>query len=431
MVPQAVERSQPDLLQQSASRLLHPTPITDRLKVFRTAASMPKLATLHDDTAIAQWFLLVRRGSYKTVQKSLREGWAPVNATDKAGYTACMHCCVSGRLLEALLGCKEVNINMQANDGNTALHLAARYRSASTVHALLRRGAAFTRDVSGCSVLHKAAANSDPAVVQLLLQTQADPCARDRDGRCALATALLHCNEGAAVALLLWQKSWAASDVGAAVGVGPAGGKGGDGSGAGGVGGGSGAGGGCSGAGLDSLPDDCVELIMGWLSARACGGRGPLAAVPSCWAASRSRPPPPPLPTIAAASVPPGAMVGASVGDMACACTRFRTLSRRRAVSAWVSAECVNAPVKCFHPRGQSTTLMHLAAAEGMEQAVELLLERGACPLALDSWGRTPQQVARADALLIARLVHAQAEGGAGGGAGPGGAPGPPLRVKQ
>ena len=62
---------------------------------------------------------------------------------------------------------------------------------------------------------------------------------------------------------------------------------------------------------------------------------------------------------------------------------------------------------------------MHLAAAEGMEQAVELLLERGACPLALDSWGRTPQQVARADALLIARLVHAQAEGGArGAGAG-------------
>ena len=60
---------------------------------------------------------------------------------------------------------------------------------------------------------------------------------------------------------------------------------------------------------------------------------------------------------------------------------------------------------------------MHLAAAEGMEQAVKLLLERGACPLALDSWGRTPQQVARADALLIARLVHAQAEpeGGAGG----------------
>ena len=412
MVPEAVER--PPHLLQSASRL-RPTPITDRLKVFRTTASMPNaLATVHDDTAIAQWFLLVRCGSYKAVQKCLREGWALVNATDKAGYTALMHCCVSGRLLEALLGCSEVNVNLRANDGNTALHLAARYRSASTVHALLRRGAAFTRDVSGCSVLHKAAANSDPAVVQLLLQTQADPSARDRDGRCALATALLHCNEGAAVALLLWQKSWAASAVGAAVGVGPAGVGGGSGAGA----GCSGAGGGCSGAGLDSLPDDCVELIMGWLSARACGGRGPLAAVPSCWAASRSRPPPPPLPsTIAAASVPPGAMVGASVGDMACACTRFRTLSRRRAVSAWVSAECVNAPVKCFHPRGQSTTLMHLAAAEGMEQAVELLLERGACPLALDSWGRTPQQVARADALLIARLVHAQAEpeGGAGG----------------
>ena len=416
MVLEAVER--PPHLLQSASRL-RPTPITDRLKVFRTTASMPNaLATVHDDTAIAQWFLLVRCGSYKAVQKCLREGWALVNATDKAGYTALMHCCVSGRLLEALLGCSEVNVNLRANDGNTALHLAARYRSASTVHALLRRGAAFTRDVSGCSVLHKAAANSDPAVVQLLLQTEVDPCVRDRDGRCALATALLHCNEGAAVALLLWQKSWAASDVGAAVGVGPAGGKGGDGSGAGWVGGGSGAGGGCSGAGLDSLPDDCVELIMGWLSARACGGRGPLAAVPSCesscepscWAASRSPPPPLPLPTIAAASVPPGAMVGASVGGMACACIRFRTLSRRRAVLAWVSAEGVNASVKCFHPRGQSTTLMHLAVAEGMERAVELLLERGACLLALDSWGRTPLQVARADALLITKLAHEQAE---------------------
>ena len=191
MVPEAVER--PPHLLQSASRL-RPTPITDRLKVFRTTASMPNaLATVHDDTAIAQWFLLVRCGSYKAVQKCLREGWALVNATDKAGYTALMHCCVSGRLLEALLGCSEVNVNLRANDGNTALHLAARYRSASTVHALLRRGAAFTRDVSGCSVLHKAAANSDPAVVQLLLQTEVDPCVRDRDGRCALATAACSC----------------------------------------------------------------------------------------------------------------------------------------------------------------------------------------------------------------------------------------------
>ena len=57
---------------------------------------------------------------------------------------------------------------------------------------------------------------------------------------------------------------------------------------------------------------------------------------------------------------------------------------------------------------------MHLAVAEGMERAVELLLERGACPLALDmaldSWGLTPLQVARADALLITKLAHEQAE---------------------
>ena len=41
------------------------------------------------------------------------------------------------------------------------------------MHALLRRGAVFTRDAAGSSVLHRAAANNDPAVVGLLLQAMA------------------------------------------------------------------------------------------------------------------------------------------------------------------------------------------------------------------------------------------------------------------
>lgn len=100
----------------------------------------------------------------------------------------------------------------------------------------------------------------------------------------------------------------------------------------------------------------------------------------------------------------------ARVPAMACVCTRFRAVCRRRAVSAWLALDGVNAPVACFHPRGQTTTLLHVAAADGMEATVDALLARGAQPLALDSCSRTPLQVARGRASLIAKLMQAQAQ---------------------
>ena len=44
--------------------------------------------------AVKRWMTMIRSGSYASVQSSLRQGWAPVNATDAAGYTALMRCCV-------------------------------------------------------------------------------------------------------------------------------------------------------------------------------------------------------------------------------------------------------------------------------------------------------------------------------------------------
>ena len=158
-----------------------------------------------------RWLALVRAGNYGAVKKLLRSGSPPINATDSSGYTALMRCCVSGKLLQVLLDWPECDVNASAApDGSTALLLAARHRSARTVHALLQRGAVCTRDRLGCSAVHKAASNSDPAVVQLLLDAQADPSARDREGRCPLATSLLQGNAGGALALLAWQRSWAA-----------------------------------------------------------------------------------------------------------------------------------------------------------------------------------------------------------------------------
>ena len=107
-------------------------------------------------------------------------------------------------------------------------------------------------------------------------------------------------------------------------------------------------------------------------------------------------------------SQPPAS--GARVPPMACVCARLRAVCRRRAVSAWLSVEGINARVAAYHPRGHQTTLLHVAAAEGMEAAMDVLLERGAHPLALDSSGRTPLQVARGRASLVAKLTHAHAQ---------------------
>jgi ankyrin repeat protein len=117
-----------------------------------------------------KWLSACRRGSYATVQSGIREGWAPVNACDAVGYTALMRCCVSGQMLELLLGCSAVDVNATgAPDGTTPLMLAARYRTARTVEALLRAGARGGRDARGSSELHKAAANPNESVLQLML----------------------------------------------------------------------------------------------------------------------------------------------------------------------------------------------------------------------------------------------------------------------
>ena len=444
---------------------------------LRRTNSEPAPNTPPDSTADAsrKWLGLVRKGCYAGVQASMREGWAPVNATDAVGYTALMRCCVSGQLLEVLLGCSECDVNLtHAGDGATALLLAARHRSARTVHSLLRRGALFTRDGAGCSVLHKAATNADPAVVRLLLQAQADPCARDREGRCALATAVLHGNEATAIALLQWQESWAAKGVlraatAAEIVAGRASTESSGGAtsrtsdGGGSADGAADADGGAGGGPplrIDSLPDDCLELILLHLdrifppstgsssatpsSPRAAGGAraapaggvgdaagGPVlqagggggaggggagvghavdggaivASVAASVAASTAERE---AGMRGGRSAIDGSAVPLRVPAMACVCVRLRTVCRRRAIAAWLAVDGVNAPVVAYHPRGHVTTLLHVAAAEGMEGAMDMLLRRGARPLAVDSSRRTPLQVARGRASLVAKLMHAQ-----------------------
>jgi hypothetical protein len=372
---------------------------------------LPVMAPDSSPAAVKRWTGLIRSGSYNAVRAAIREGWAPVNAVDETGYTALMRCCVSGHLLDLLISIRDCDVNVSsAVDGSTALLLAARHRSLRAVHALQHRGAILSRDTGGNSVLHKAAANPDPSVMQLLLQSRADPCARDREGRCPLAAALLHGNEAAALVLLSWQQSWAERMLLHAFAEGRQAGQEGLVSeqakrvGA---------------SRLESLPDDCIELILN-LSAECSAVQGSISS--SVLGSSVLHSPV----DLALEGAPPGSTNGNcafpqrishdggaradAVARVACVSKRFRTVCQRRSISAWVSVAGVNAPVTCYHPRGQTTTLLHLAVGQGMETVVDILLQRGARATALDSTGRTLLQAAGGRAALVAKLASAQAK---------------------
>jgi len=438
--------------------------------------SAPVGSAASAEERVERWHQAVRRGSHSAVQNCLRDGWAPVNATDSAGYTALMRSCVSGRLLALLLD-TECDVNATAAaDRSTALLIASRHRSARIVDHLLQKGARMTRDRTGATVLHKAAANSDPSVLRLLLQAGAEPYLRDSDGRCALTTALLSGNQEAALVMLeersrclhgrrALQAAQAAGR--AAPGRRPARS-------------GLGAGGVASSAaltraadsasdtdaltsaiagldvglvrseGLDGvvpsladLPDDALDLIVqaalatcdsqtststpsvslpseGAGGSRAPGHGAP-AAVPSDTqgllpghpallhtpSAAASSAADPIAAGYASAALRPAATPGAGAASHAptpaamlrvlCATSpRLRSACQRHELSRWTSTQSLNAPVARLHPRWQQTTLLHLAAGQGMEEVAAKLVTRGAKLDARDSCGLTALDEARA-----------------------------------
>jgi hypothetical protein len=538
--------------------------------------SAPVYTPTSAEERVERWLAAVRHGSHSAVQSCLRDGWAPVNSTDAAGFTALMRSCVSGQLLSLLLSHAGCDVNATAAaDRSTALLIACRHRSARIVNQLLQRGARMTRDRAGATVLHKAAANSDPSVLRLLLQTGAAPYLRDGDGRCPLTAALLLGNQQAALVMLeevgrclhgrrAAQAGTAAAGAAAvgvvavgaaaaitaqtgaaqlaATGIAPAGNAidtalldaslavtqmdpalfplepklargsthphasdrhagypaagappqatvvaaaapsgaaiavdkpvaaasatstealtaafalfttGGLSS------GGSTDGAACAAAAacarIDTLPDETLDLIVAaavaasqlpvgaaseggvtvrastGLAAGAAGGAPgqPLGNEQAAWteatgaaagvaAAAHAR--------AGASGVPatrmPGDTPAAVLRVLSSTSSRFCAACRRFELCRWTSRESLSAPVTRYHPRWQHTTLLHLAAAHGMEEVVVRLMQRGSRVDAVDSCGRTPLQEARSKnqpmmvALLLACEQRRQREEEAGG----------------
>ena len=308
-----------------------------------------------------QWRALVRRGgSYARVLQGIREGWAPVNETDAAGFTALMQCCVSGQMVDLLIECATCDVNASAApDGSTPLLLAARYRNPSTVGALLGRGAVLGhRDVKGASVVHKAAANRDVETLRLLLESGASPATRDRDGRCALGVALLQANEPAALLLLEWlgrtagQARYDHTDSSYTT----------DHSGGGGLGAGSARSSTRHSweAGLAALDDDVIDRI---LSVGICSSQNGTAAGGSGGRGKARR----------------EAFLLGSISR------RFRDSCHRWVTMRWTYDEVVNASVPLYYPVGDSATPLQLAMSHRMEAVARELITRSGLLHAADT----------------------------------------------
>ena len=409
----------------------------------------PAHGAASSDTLKQRWFSATKNGRYASVQSGIREGWAPLNACDQGGYTALMRCCVSGQLLELLLGCKGVDVNLTgAPDGTTPLMLAARYRTSRVVDSLLKADADLGgRDAHGNTVLHKAAANPNEGALRLLLGRGADPCGRDGAGRCALAAALLHGNEATAAVLLEHWQACAADGAwrerrlgeraappaevqprGEGSGAGAGGAEGGD---AGGSGGEAEEGEGCDGGdgedadgvvGWEALPDELLDHVLRSAALREarrlCGVcRRARAAFRRRARSPSTHHPGPALPSSTQ-------NLTASAGS---ACRHHDphrpapSFGRSYEAWLWLSPTAVDEPITKPYPRGHTTTLLHLAAAEGMERVVLLLLARGASLRATDADGLAPAELARRRgrtkvvALLEAASARAERSSSSGG----------------
>ena len=99
-----------------------------------------------------------------------------------------------------LLSLKGVDINAQANNGNTAIMLAAYLENSHAVTALLERGAEVNK--TGWTALHYAAMSGNDVIISALLEHAAYIDAQTPNGDTALMLALKG-NKTSAVKLLL------------------------------------------------------------------------------------------------------------------------------------------------------------------------------------------------------------------------------------
>ncbi|EEP82856.1 predicted protein [Uncinocarpus reesii 1704] len=136
----------------------------------------------------------------------IAERWQKEVCSQDSGLAAPPLCLAVQRkcreLIEDLLSLESIDVNLQDDNGRTAIFYAAEAGDISIVEYLFAYSPSLGGDNSGQAPLWIAAANGHSAVVTLLLHLGANPEQRDQQGRTPLWIAAHHQHEDAVRALL-------------------------------------------------------------------------------------------------------------------------------------------------------------------------------------------------------------------------------------
>lgn len=143
------------------------------LQAMAVLAAMASLPTLARAGAYDDYFKAAKLDDVATITSLLQRGFDPNTVEPDRGDSGLILALreKSMKVFPVLLNARGIDLNLRANNGDTALMIAAYSANKPAVEALLAKGANVNQD--GWTALHYAAAIGDNDIVKMLLAKSA------------------------------------------------------------------------------------------------------------------------------------------------------------------------------------------------------------------------------------------------------------------
>lgn len=144
------------------------------LQLMAALSALASFPILAHAGAYDDYFKAVKLDDAATITSLLQRGFDPNTVEADRGDSGLILALreKSMKVFPLLISARAININLRANNGDTALMIAAYTANKPAVEALLAKGAVVNQD--GWTALHYAAAIGDNDIVKLLLDKSAE-----------------------------------------------------------------------------------------------------------------------------------------------------------------------------------------------------------------------------------------------------------------